>query len=259
MNLGLGNYVGARLAGETLHYFTSTATGGAPLHDWRVVWLIPAAGAAAVMIATALVFRGSLGSQNTGRADRPAAPETPPTSPHCRRPKRDRGWHVPERSEGRATQLSDLFFYGPLVPRRAAVLAGRLARSAAEDAGHVFHLMEARPAGDLFDGHIRAPQQFASDLDPHPLELLADRAAHFLLETLGQCRPRGGNLADNISGEIPSLACSWISRAAEATSGLSIARMSVERRVMTREGATKMGLAGGVSPSMSRSNRAPAR
>jgi nucleoside transporter len=58
VNLGLGNYVGVRLAGETLDYFTArTPTGGA-WHNWWIVWLIPAAGAAIVLLITAFLFRG---------------------------------------------------------------------------------------------------------------------------------------------------------------------------------------------------------
>ncbi len=73
VTFGLGTYVGARLAGETLQRYSVTAVTGAVTHDWKPIWILPAIGAGAVMLVFALMFR----DDGTGRPVKAAAIEAP--------------------------------------------------------------------------------------------------------------------------------------------------------------------------------------
>ena len=52
VTLGVGMFIGSYLSGWVVDQFVTGAT-----HDWRTIWLVPAAGAAAVMILFAALFR----------------------------------------------------------------------------------------------------------------------------------------------------------------------------------------------------------
>ena len=52
VTLGVGMFIGSYLSGWVVDQFVTGAT-----HDWRRIWLVPAAGAAAVMILFAALFR----------------------------------------------------------------------------------------------------------------------------------------------------------------------------------------------------------
>jgi len=52
VTLGVGMFIGSYLSGWVVDQFVTGAT-----HDWRSIWLVPAAGAAAVMILFAALFR----------------------------------------------------------------------------------------------------------------------------------------------------------------------------------------------------------
>jgi nucleoside transporter len=55
VTLGVGQFVGSWLSGVIVQKYT--ITGGAVAHDWRSVWLVPAAGAAVVLVMFALLFK----------------------------------------------------------------------------------------------------------------------------------------------------------------------------------------------------------
>jgi nucleoside transporter len=55
--LGVGYFIGAIVSGRVVQAYTTTLAGGAVTHDWRAIWLIPAALAAGVMVLFAFAFR----------------------------------------------------------------------------------------------------------------------------------------------------------------------------------------------------------
>ncbi len=55
---GLGYFVGALLSGAVVdRYVVSTSAGGAPVHDWHAIWVVPAVAALVVFVLFALTFR----------------------------------------------------------------------------------------------------------------------------------------------------------------------------------------------------------
>jgi nucleoside transporter len=52
VTLGVGGFIGTYVSGLVVDHFARGATG----HDWQSIWLVPAAGAAVVMVAFALLF-----------------------------------------------------------------------------------------------------------------------------------------------------------------------------------------------------------
>jgi nucleoside transporter len=57
VTLGVGGFIGTWVAGEVVHrHVIGKDSAGNDLHDWKSIWLIPAAGAAAVLILFALSF-----------------------------------------------------------------------------------------------------------------------------------------------------------------------------------------------------------
>lgn len=57
VTLGLGLFIGALVSGSVVDMFTSTGADGVSVHEWRRIWLIPAAAAAAVLVLFAAAFR----------------------------------------------------------------------------------------------------------------------------------------------------------------------------------------------------------
>jgi nucleoside transporter len=55
VTLGVGLFIGALVSGAVVEAYTTT--GGTLPHDWRTIWLIPATGAAAILILFAAMFR----------------------------------------------------------------------------------------------------------------------------------------------------------------------------------------------------------
>ena len=55
VTLGVGLFIGAWLSGAVVEAYTTT--GGALPHDWRTIWLIPAVGAAGILLLFAAAFR----------------------------------------------------------------------------------------------------------------------------------------------------------------------------------------------------------
>ncbi|HET7463109.1 MAG TPA: nucleoside permease [Longimicrobium sp.] len=60
--LGVGYFIGAIVSGRVVQAYTTTLVGGAVTHDWRTIWLIPAALAAAVLVMFAIAFRAPAAS-----------------------------------------------------------------------------------------------------------------------------------------------------------------------------------------------------
>jgi MFS family permease len=55
---GLGYFIGAFVSGRVVQHFTDPAGG----HNWHSIWLVPAAGAAVILLIFALAFRPRLGN-----------------------------------------------------------------------------------------------------------------------------------------------------------------------------------------------------
>jgi nucleoside transporter len=56
VTLGVGMFIGSWLSGVVVDRFATPGAGGAG-HDWQAIWLVPAAGAAAVLVLFAVFFR----------------------------------------------------------------------------------------------------------------------------------------------------------------------------------------------------------
>lgn len=57
ITLGVGSFVGSWASGGVVEAYGTTAPGGGAAHDWQAIWLVPAVGAAVVMVLFALFFR----------------------------------------------------------------------------------------------------------------------------------------------------------------------------------------------------------
>lgn len=55
VTLGVGNFIGAMVSGQVVDHFSSTVD-NVTTHDWHNIWLVPSAGAAAVMLLFAITF-----------------------------------------------------------------------------------------------------------------------------------------------------------------------------------------------------------
>lgn len=60
VTLGVGGFIGTWFAGSTVQRYTTGET-----HDWKSIWLVPAAGAAAVLVLFALSFRDRVADDAT--------------------------------------------------------------------------------------------------------------------------------------------------------------------------------------------------
>jgi nucleoside transporter len=65
VTLGLGGFIGTWLAGDIVGRYSTTNAAGEVSHDWRTIWLIPAAGAAAVLLLFAFTFFDRSGDEST--------------------------------------------------------------------------------------------------------------------------------------------------------------------------------------------------
>jgi nucleoside transporter len=65
VTLGLGGFIGTWLAGDIVGRYTTTNAADEVSHDWRTIWLIPAAGAAAVLLLFAFTFFDRSGDEST--------------------------------------------------------------------------------------------------------------------------------------------------------------------------------------------------
>ncbi|MGH7482248.1 MAG: MFS transporter [Longimicrobiales bacterium] len=74
VTLGAGYFIGAIVSGRVVEEF-ATAVPGGTTHDWRSIWLVPAAAAAAVLVLFALSFREGRRPPAEGAASGRAVPE----------------------------------------------------------------------------------------------------------------------------------------------------------------------------------------
>lgn len=54
---GVGLFIGALVSGAVVEAYSATAITGVVTHDWRAIWLVPAGGAAVILIVFAVLFR----------------------------------------------------------------------------------------------------------------------------------------------------------------------------------------------------------
>jgi len=57
VTLGVGLFIGSWVSGKVVDAYAITGANGAVTHDWRSIWMIPAAGAAIILVIFALLFR----------------------------------------------------------------------------------------------------------------------------------------------------------------------------------------------------------
>jgi len=57
VTLGVGLFIGSWVSGKVVDAYAVTDAGGVVSHDWRSIWLVPAAGAAIILVIFALLFR----------------------------------------------------------------------------------------------------------------------------------------------------------------------------------------------------------
>jgi nucleoside transporter len=60
VTLGVGNFIGAWVSGRLVQAYSFMDATGTLGHNWRAIWLVPAAGALAVLLLFALLFRPAL-------------------------------------------------------------------------------------------------------------------------------------------------------------------------------------------------------
>ncbi len=70
---GVGMFVGALVSGRVVQAYTWAGSDGLAGHAWRSIWIVPAAGAAAVFVLFALAFRTGRQRQSRGPRDAPPA------------------------------------------------------------------------------------------------------------------------------------------------------------------------------------------
>src|SRR5690606_31701496 len=56
VTLGAGQFVGSWLSGVVVEANAVAGAGGVPVHDWTAIWLVPAIGAALVLLLFAIFF-----------------------------------------------------------------------------------------------------------------------------------------------------------------------------------------------------------
>jgi len=57
VTLGVGLFIGSWVSGKVVDAYASTDASGAVTHAWRSIWMVPAAGAAIILVVFALLFR----------------------------------------------------------------------------------------------------------------------------------------------------------------------------------------------------------
>jgi len=59
---GLGYFIGAFISGSVVNRFATASPGAATVHNWHAIWLVPSAGALAIGVIFAIVFRPRVAS-----------------------------------------------------------------------------------------------------------------------------------------------------------------------------------------------------
>jgi nucleoside transporter len=57
VTLGVGLYIGSWASGRVVDAYATVGPNGVATHDWRSIWMVPAAGAAVILVVFALLFR----------------------------------------------------------------------------------------------------------------------------------------------------------------------------------------------------------
>jgi nucleoside transporter len=57
VTLGVGLFIGSWVSGRVVDAYATVGANGVTTHDWRSIWLVPAAGAAIILVVFALLFR----------------------------------------------------------------------------------------------------------------------------------------------------------------------------------------------------------
>jgi nucleoside transporter len=57
VTLGVGLFIGSWVSGKVVDAYAVTGANGVATHDWRSIWMVPAAGAAVILVIFALLFR----------------------------------------------------------------------------------------------------------------------------------------------------------------------------------------------------------
>jgi len=76
VTLGVGLFIGSWVSGKVVDAYAITGANGVVSHDWRSIWMVPAAGAAIVLVIFAILFRPAVAGP-PGNA-REAGPEPLP-------------------------------------------------------------------------------------------------------------------------------------------------------------------------------------
>ncbi|MEX0908400.1 MAG: nucleoside permease [Gemmatimonadaceae bacterium] len=57
VTMGVGNFIGAWVSGRIVERYAVTAVDGTVGHDWGAIWMVPAVGAAVILVVFAVLFR----------------------------------------------------------------------------------------------------------------------------------------------------------------------------------------------------------
>ena len=68
VTLGVGLFVGAWLSGRIVDMYSITDAAGTVTHEWRSIWLVPALGAAGILVLFALLFRPGVETRRPAEA-----------------------------------------------------------------------------------------------------------------------------------------------------------------------------------------------
>jgi MFS family permease len=72
LTYGIGMFVGSLFCGRIVDLYKTAGSDGSVSHDWRSIWMVPAAAAAVVLVFFALGFRNKEAASQTSAADQPA-------------------------------------------------------------------------------------------------------------------------------------------------------------------------------------------
>ena len=66
VTLGVGLFIGSWVSGKVVDAYAITGANGVVSHDWRSIWMVPAAGAAIVLVIFAILFRPAPAAGTSG-------------------------------------------------------------------------------------------------------------------------------------------------------------------------------------------------
>jgi len=66
VTLGVGLFIGSWVSGKVVDAYAITGANGVVSHDWRSIWMVPAAGAAIVLVIFAILFRPAPAAETSG-------------------------------------------------------------------------------------------------------------------------------------------------------------------------------------------------